>query len=437
MTAFSTQHGTDEVCQTCLQNNEFVLEMPQDMADKLQLRGIVNGTSTAILPVGELYQHPNTAQGTTNKLELAFNGGRCTLVEDLSEFDFTVAEELSVVIVSETPPPQSSSMGQRRRDARRGQRTPDPNAAAVTPSPGSRARRDARRAQSSGRSEFIEGDIQDVISIELPSGYLPTGTYDIEKITGPVLDKVAQAIANVWGVSLHDVLEASGITGTNLPPAMADAYAAAYATLDLAQDRADRLARKSPHLTPQQIAQFKRTFIWEFMSEQIASVRLQTNGVLRLGFKGTPSARSAMRGGVYKTSIIETGAMARKGQVAGVTKSAFKGAALVGFVFVSVINVAEWLSQPASERDLSDLLVDLAIDTGKMVIAAIAGAVTIAAFATAGAPLFLVVAFGIGMGWYVGTQLDKWDKASGLTVGAKHILNRTVEKPKYGPPVRY
>ena len=43
-------------CQT---GNLFLCEMTPQLQGQLSMRGIVNGSPTEILPVGEVFEHPN------------------------------------------------------------------------------------------------------------------------------------------------------------------------------------------------------------------------------------------------------------------------------------------------------------------------------------------------------------------------------------------
>lgn len=122
-----------------------------------------------------------------------------------------------------------------------------------------------------------------------------------------------------------------------------------------------------------------------------------------------------------KISVIST-AIQNSNNWAGTLKSAGGRLPVISYVFVGAVDVGQWLQDPASERDLSDLIATLFVDMTKIAISAIVGAVAAAAL-VAFIPAWAVVSAGIGAAVVVGIGLDMLDNWLGISDGVKDIFD--------------
>ena len=74
---------------------------------------------------------------------------------------------------------------------------------------------------------------------------------------------------------------------------------------------------------------------------------------------------------------------------------------VIGIIFVTAVDVADWYAQPANERAFTDLLVDLGLNLGTTVISAVAGAV-LAGFVLSVMSLSAPVVIFVGAGLLAG-----------------------------------
>ena len=87
-----------ETCN-CAGSNLFLCDMPTVMQERLAFRSLVGGQPTEIFPVGEVLRHPNTVEGTRDRLEIVAAGmRRSTLMEDLSVGTPLVPEDLRTYV---------------------------------------------------------------------------------------------------------------------------------------------------------------------------------------------------------------------------------------------------------------------------------------------------------------------------------------------------
>ena len=86
MAEFSNTQEYDDPCLACEDGNLFHLDMTQEMADKLQVRGFVNSKNTPTLPANETYTLINSANETTGKCMLEVGGEKVTIFENIGDF---------------------------------------------------------------------------------------------------------------------------------------------------------------------------------------------------------------------------------------------------------------------------------------------------------------------------------------------------------------
>lgn len=103
---FSDQVEADQDCLPCQQGNLFLADMSAETQAKLQFSGTVNSKDTETLPVRQVFQLDNSAQGTVNRLEFHVGNETMTVIPDLGEFPVSLPEELksAIGIPDEAPP---------------------------------------------------------------------------------------------------------------------------------------------------------------------------------------------------------------------------------------------------------------------------------------------------------------------------------------------
>ncbi len=228
---------------------------------------------------------------------------------------------------------------------------------------------------------------------EAPPSGISEGKHDIESVDNRLL---------IW--------LANQMAGTNLPP--------------LFKDLATMGARAN-----------ERAFLRDLFFGGSFYIK-QTNGRFYIIFKGYPGLRTFINSARYsvdnaKVSIVSMYAQAATKTPSGISsavRSASKGN-LISFVIVGAVDVFEYYSLPENERVFSDLLVDLAVDFGKVFVAGYAallgGAAVIALAGTA--PVWVVIAGAIAVGVAVGFGLDWLDEKLGFTAGLKQVAARASE----------
>lgn len=163
------------------------------------------------------------------------------------------------------------------------------------------------------------------------------------------------------------------------------------------------------------------------------------NGKPMVAFAGNNRLRTMVRGTSYgmaglngmKVSVLDTAFRTpAQNAASGVGRLATRWG-VIGIIFVTAVDVADWYAQPANEREFTDLLVDLGLNLATTVISAIAGTV-IAGFAIgaiAAAPVVLFVAAGLLASVVVGFAISAIVNATGLRDGLKEALRNTQAVP--------
>lgn len=174
----------------------------------------------------------------------------------------------------------------------------------------------------------------------------------------------------------------------------------------------------------------KRRFLFEMYGQRIGRIWRNRNGNLMISFTGNKLLRRFATSNVYgaakaKVSLIETAAQTRMNPASAV-RAVGSRARLVSIAFVTFFDVAEWLTTPAGERDLDDLLATLLWDIAAVTVSIIAGALG-AALVLAAAPAVatgaVLVAVGIGVGVVVGLALDWIDSRLGIKAGIREAMD--------------
>ena len=140
---------------------------------------------------------------------------------------------------------------------------------------------------------------------------------------------------------------------------------------------------------------------------------MNSKGTTLISFTGNAPLRGFVTGSVYgaanpKVGLIQT-AVNTSGRMSNAVKAIGSKAGVLSIGFVTFVNVAEWLSEPASEREINELIAILAWDLGAVAVSLVAGAIMAAGAIAIGLPVAAVaavVSVGIGVGVIVGLFLD-------------------------------
>ena len=97
---------------------------------------------------------------------------------------------------------------------------------------------------------------------------------------------------------------------------------------------------------------------------------------------------------------------------------------IISYVIVGAIDVAEWLALPEAQQDLSDLLAILFVDINKLAISTVVGSIAAVIAIGLSAPVWGVVAAGIGAAVIVGIILDVVDNAFAITQKVKNLATK-------------
>lgn len=431
MNAFSETQGTDDYCVPCQQANLFYLgTLPPNC--QVGITGGVNGLMTPMLPAGQVYPLLNTQPGTANRLDLTINGRVCKICDDIADIGPVARpEDLKVAIgTAERPVASPRAINPGVVTAANGQPVVVPPRQMMPIGRVSSARlRGERGSVEAGHERNALDAMSDTAHIhsggdmDLPAvgngermltsiqahpqlGPPPfSGEKDIADLTPEEEEWLVRAALAVLG-PIHWVDQITGVaylgetagvdlslTGTNMPGVVVEAI-----EILLTGD--------------------KRRFLIEMYGKKINRVWTNSRGTVLISFTGNSHLRSFVRGTVYgaanvRVSLIETAARTRA-NVGAAASAVASRAGLISIAFVVFVDIAEWLADPASEREINDLVATLLWDVGAVVISLIAGAVVAAAVTLLGglfATVAVFVGIGIGVGVAVGFLLDWVEEA--------------------------
>lgn len=165
----------------------------------------------------------------------------------------------------------------------------------------------------------------------------------------------------------------------------------------------------------------KRRFLLEMYGQKISKVWVNSRGNVMISFTGNKLLRKFVTSNVYgaanvKVSLVESAARTRV-SAASAVKAVGSRAGALSIAFVTFFDVAEWLSTPAGERDVKDLIATLLWDVAAVTVSIIAGALAAGAvllLAPGIAATAVLVSVGIGAGVVVGLALDWVDSVLGI-----------------------
>ncbi len=446
MNAFSETQGADDYCEPCQQANLFYLGTPPPQC-QIDVTGRVNGLMTPMLPVGQIYPLPNTQPGTTNRLELMISGRNCVICENISDIGpIARPEDLKVAIgTAQMPTPTPRVVNPGIVTAANGQPivVPPRRMMPIGRVSSARMRGEMGNVQAGHERSALDvmsdtahihsgGDMDHPVAEQerlLTSiqahpeiGAPPfSGEKSIADLTPEEEEWLVRAALAVMGpiewvdqvtgiAYLADTTGADmSLSGTNLPGVLVEAV-----EILLSGD--------------------KRRFLREMFGVRISKIWTTANGHVMVSFKGHSGLRSVVTRPSYnaanaKVSLIETAARTRM-NAASAAKAVGSKAGVISIGFVVFFDVAEWLADPASERDVNELVATLLWDVGAVVVSIIAGALAAAALlalSTAGVAVGVLVAVAIGVGVVVGLALDVLENAFGLKSKIREALeNATI-----------
>ena len=358
----------DDPLQRCLQGNLFRADMPRS---NVIVEGAINGMRTGPLPNGEVFKLENTLKGTTSRADILLAGTQFPIIDNLGELNISRPEDVGIT-VNEIPVPDSSASGSL-------------------------------------------SEIEDALVLQVPAALVgsapPPGDFDID--TAP--EQALWWIATTVVTSLEIIDENAGLSGL---------YAWSHGYLDLRLTGTDT----SPVLA--ELANLIRN---NDIRSGLRALMRGGAGIFRIGINSANVLFVAFRHsrllGSFVAGAAATLARSRATTVvAGIkgaldrSASAAKGAPVIGFIIVGVVDFLEWYADPSKRGDWANLVAVLAVDMVALTISTIVGgmAAGVAAFmlGTAAATIggiLLIAAAGIGTGLLVGVAITALANLIGLT----------------------
>lgn len=334
----------------------------------LSFEGRVNGAGTGVLPMGERMLLPHSLPRTANSLEVILNGTTYPICSRVQDFNLSKPQDLGVLL-SEVP--QDAAVGPVQMEQ-------EMLVLQVAP------------ALAAGLAEGeIDPDTADNDLLLQVAMAILVGMETIDEKTG------AQALFNrtSGGIDLRT-------TGTDGPPALADAIAAV-------NSGDGRRAVRAIVDTGKGALKVARNATGALMI--IARMK---PGLSRMFIGGVAAALTRNRmAQVITGTKSQFGAASAGSTAASVGKGAVSKMPIVGWLIVGVIDVVEWYGNPSSRGDWSLLFSMLIVDGVALYVSAVAAmavagmaATLFGAALTVGAAV-IVLAAGIAAGVVVGMVL--------------------------------
>lgn len=430
MNDFSETQNAGEDALPCQQGNLFYLGKPPAGCN-LDVTGRVNGLTTPMLTPGQTYQLPNTRPGTANRLELMVDGKQHVIAENIGEIG-TVGrpEDLKVAVGSAAPPaeaPQIVSPGFFTNSS--GETVEPPVQRMIPVGRVSSARLPGQMGSIPVGSETnaldvisdtayrmspppdSSGSARMMTTIEAHPALGPppfAGEKDVTALTPEEEDWLVRAALLVVG-PLHWVDQVMGaaalksvtgadlsLTGTNMPGVVIETI--------------ETLLHGD-----------KRRFLLEMYGQKISKIWVNSRGSVMISFTGNKLLRKFVTSNVYgaanvKVSLVELAAKTSLNATNAI-KAVGSRAGLLSIAFITFCDVAEWLSTPASKRDVEDLIATLLWDVAAVTVSIIAGALAAGAvllLAPGIAATAVLVSVGVSAGVVVGLALDWVDSVLGI-----------------------
>ncbi|QOL82530.1 hypothetical protein [Pseudooceanicola spongiae] len=177
-----------------------------------------------------------------------------------------------------------------------------------------------------------------------------------------------------------------------------------------------------------------RQFLQEVGLQKMRFYKLG-NGRQMVAFKGSNRLRTLITGTTYglkgltskNISLLDVGVTPAMGNLKAGIKTVGSKAGVLSLIFVTSVDIGSYYAQPAHERELSDLMVDLGFDLTETAIGIVAGAVAagLTMGAVVAAPVAVVVAFGLIVGIVVSIGISTVENYTGVRQSMKDALRNT------------
>ncbi|MEL6888267.1 MAG: hypothetical protein AAFO86_06120 [Pseudomonadota bacterium] len=417
MNDFSTTQAADDDCLVCQQGNLFFVGNPANQSLP-PFRGFVGPLSTPNLPMGEIETLINTAPDTPNQVQLQVGPRRQTLLRGPDDFGQCVAPEQLQVRIGIAAMPAESPV------APADHFTPDP----------------ALVARSSGEGADM----------------VPVGRYSSARLPGQMgliaagsetnaLDALAEATAHEYADAREAANEhaITAIEVDSVPPPGGDGTrdvddlsdADAIWLSETVQTYVKRIGGVAIRVGTILAVAEHRAFLRE-MGLGRARFYTMADGTRMVAFRGNNRLRAMITGTRYgmgglngkSVTILDAAFRTPAGNAAAAVRNLGSKAGVIGLVFVASVDIAAYYAQPAHERELSDLIVDLGFNLSIAVVSAVIGAVVTGALiaaTTVAAPVVLFVAAGLFVSVMVGWAASEVIAATGLREGLKEAARNT------------
>lgn len=373
MNQFSTTKTNGGICVPCQNGNIFYLGNPEGVTCP-PIKGFVNNQPVGPLPMCQAVT--DKTQETTGAIELEIKGKKYPLIKSIDDYgQCNLPNQIQVHIgLAKAPPPM----------------TPLPQPQGWKPGPGGVI----GDLHSSNRSVYVPKDRYLVTTIEVDAVFGPPpngeGAKNIDSLT-PAEQVWLSSIVSFFVKNQGAIKDVGGL--------MMDTT-----------------------------AQIRGGNNWLFLKEMgFTKMKIWKNGkgTLMVSFAGSNKLRSLVTGTNYsaaglagkKISLIESAVNTSGANARAATKALGSKAGVIGMIFIAAVDISVWIADPSTEKELSDLFVDLGFDLAIAAISAVAGAV-IAGAVLAGAalvtgiaaPVAVVVVAGIlvavGIGMIIGAVID-------------------------------
>lgn len=413
---FSGEQDADQISLPCQQGNLLTLRVPEGSSCPVSVSARIRGVATPQLSQNRICVHPNTREGTSGALEILIGGKPINIMQSIEEVSrVSRPEDLKVLVARGNPVPQEvaaplptpqwvpiGQVSSARMPGQMGmiQRGHEMNALDVVAE--QRYLAAGAPAEVGGApvlTETRDRPEERLVTIEFPNGIgplPPDGTYDESDYGNTAWQRIAETFNLLFGDWGNVTTNVAGgvISGA-----------------DLLANPANRQFFREVGL--------RRFRVWS-----------SSAGNRLFSFAGNNRARELMRSvrigapGLAAYNVTAMDVALHGPRMAGIRALASRGGVL-GLIFVAAIDIGLWLQQPAAEREMSDLLVDLGVSVGSAIVSTIIGlgitaGLVAGGFLVSGAAVAAVgIAAVVGVGFLVGMAVE----STGLRQMLKDFFN--------------
>ncbi len=434
MGSFSNSQVADAADCGCDQGNLFIADFPLGRGPSVPLNFSVNGAPTGPIPTGEVFKFPNTLQGTTSTLAVTVGDREIELIENLGDFNVVRPEDVGVYV---GPLPINGTGSSAHQGPDRVERAKELLRTYGLAAPTTRgdqiqnlqnqisadnADLDTEEALNnlvrSIEDEAIEagfldpvGGDEDLVILAIPpsmEGQISEQTCNIESAPGSVLRQVAISVACGMGV-VDEITGAAALR--DITSGAVDFTVGGTGTLPLIIELQVELKRAD-------FKSFLRKVVKLTSAGRVVKVFRNAQGILVAAFPAHTTVRDILKATSAKVAIMG-GAVKGTSMWRSASRAVSRGIPVLSYLIVGVIDVVEWLALPDEERTFAELAGQLIPDMAKISISSIVGTIALGLATYFGAPLWLAIGAGIGIGVLVGIALDSGDAQFGITDAIK------------------